>query len=148
MNFQKIVKIITGILGILGIVFLFMVVGAGDEEIKAAAAVGNYSKVSPLISLSQFILGIAVIATLIFSMIGLFSDGAKLKKALFSAVGFLVVLGIAYATSEGVETPMKDGEILSASGSRWVGTGIRMFYFLAVIAIGSMLFAGAKKLIK
>lgn len=148
MNFQKIVKIITGILGVLGIVFLFRVVGAGDEEIKAAAAVGDYSKVGPLISLSQFILGIAVIATLIFSMLGLFSDGAKLKKALFSAVGFLIVLGIAYATSEGVETPMKDGEILSASGSRWVGTGIRMFYFLAVIAIGSMLFAGAKKLIK
>ena len=55
---------------------------------------------------------------------------------------------IAFLFSSGVETPMKDGEILSASGSRWVGTGIRMFYFLAVIAIGSMLFAGAKKLIK
>jgi len=148
MNFQKIVKIITGILGVLGIVFLFRVVGAGDEEIKAAAAVGDYGKVSPLINLSQFILGIAVIATLIFSLIGLFSDGAKLKKAIFSVVGFLIVLGIAYATSEGVETPMKDGQVLSVSGSRWVGTGIRMFYFLAVIAIGSMLFAGVKKLIK
>ena len=43
---------------------------------------------------------------------------------------------------------MKDGEVLSATGSRLVGTGIRMFYFLAIIAIGSMLFASVKKLIK
>lgn len=148
MNFHKIVKIVTGILGVLGIVFLFMVIGSGDEEVKAAAAMGDYSKISPLITLSQVILGIAIIATLVFSLLGLFSDKEKLKKALFSIVGLLVVLGVAYATSEGVETPMKDGEVLSAAGSRLVGTGIRMFYFLAVIAIGSMLFASVKKLIK
>lgn len=148
MNFHKIVKIVTGILGVLGIVFLFMVIGSGDEEVKAAAAMGDYSKISPLITLSQVILGIAIIATLVFSLLGLFSDKEKLKKALFSIVGLLVVLGAAYATSEGAETPMKDGEVLSAAGSRMVGTGIRMFYFLAIIAIGSMLFAGVKKLIK
>ena len=148
MNFHKIVKIVTGVLGVLGIVFLFMVIGSGDEEVKAAAAMGDYSTVSPLITLSQVILGIAVVATLIFSLLGLFSDKEKLKKAVFSIVGLLVVLGVAYATSEGVETPMKDGEVLSAAGSRLVGTGIRMFYFLAIIAIGSMLFASVKKLIK
>jgi hypothetical protein len=43
---------------------------------------------------------------------------------------------------------MKDGEMLSTMGSRLVGTGIRMFYFLAIIAIGSMLLASVKKLIK
>lgn len=148
MNFHKIVKIVTGVLGVLGIIFLFMVIGAGDEEIKASAAMGDFGKVSPIISLSQVILGVAVIATLVFSLLGLFSDKEKLKKALFSIVGLLVVLGVAFATSEGVETPMKDGEVLSAAGSRWVGTGIRMFYFLSIIAIGSMLFASVKKLIK
>ena len=148
MNLHKIVKIVTGVLGVLGIIFLFTVIGSGDEEIKAAAAMGDYGKVSPLITLSQVILGIAVISTLVFSLLGLFSDKEKLKKAMFSIVGLLVVLGIAYATSEGVETPMKDGEVLSASGSRLVETGIRMFYFLSIIAIGSMLFASVKKLIK
>ncbi len=45
-------------------------------------------------------------------------------------IGFLIiVVGIAYASSSGVETPMKDGQILSASGSKWVGTGIRVFIF-------------------
>jgi hypothetical protein len=55
-------------------------------------------------------------------------------------------MGIAYATSTGVETPMKDGEMLSANGSRWVETGLRMFYLLAVLAIGSMVFFGGKKI--
>ena len=117
MNFHKIVKIITGILGLLGIVFLFLVILPGDEEIKSAASMGDFSKVAPLIGLAQAILVITVISTLIFSLLGLFSDKEKLKKALFSIVGLLVVLGVAYATSDGVETPMKDGEVLSAMGS-------------------------------
>ena len=56
------------------------------------------------------------------------------------------VVGVTGRT--GVETPLKDGEVLSASGSRWVGTGIRVFYYLAIIAIGAMVFASAKKLTK
>lgn len=148
MNFQKIVKIVTAALGVLGIVFLFRIIGAGDEEIKMAALMGDYSLVSPLVSIAQLTLLIAVLGTLIFSLLGLFSDAKKLKKALIS-VGFLgVIVLIAYASSTGVETPMKDGEILSASGSRWVGTGIRVFYYLAIIAIGAMALSGVKKLIK
>ncbi len=147
MNFQKIIKIIAFLLGALGLIFLFMVINAGDEEIKAAAAAGDYSAVSPLILLSNTTLIIAVVSTVIFSLVNLLSNGQKLKKSLSSIVALLVVLGVAYATSEGVETPMKDGEVLSAAGSRWVETGIRMFYFLAVIAIGSMIFSSIKKII-
>ena len=61
---------------------------------------------------------------------------------------FLFVILIAFLFSSGVETPMKDGEVLSASGARWVETGIRTFYFLTVIAIGAMVFSSVKKLIK
>jgi hypothetical protein len=43
---------------------------------------------------------------------------------------------------------MKDGEMLSASGSKWVGTGLYTFYFLAIIAIGTMIVTGAKKIFK
>ena len=42
---------------------------------------------------------------------------------------------ISYFLSDGIETPMKDGELLSASGSKWVETGIRVFYLLASIAL-------------
>ena len=147
MNFQKIVKIVAGLLGVLGVVFLFRIIAAGDEEIKMAASMGDFGTVSPLISIAQLILVVSVAATVIFSLITLFGDTVKLKKALIS-VGFLVVVvGLAYALSTGVETPLKDGEVLSASGARWVETGIRVFYSLAAIAIGAMAFSGVKSII-
>jgi len=147
MNFQKIVKIVAGLLGVLGVVFLFRVIGAGDEEIKMAASMGDYGTVSPLISIAQLILVISVAATVIFSLVTLFGDTQKLKKALISVAFLVVVVGLAYALSTGVETPLKDGEVLSASGARWVETGIRVFYYLGAIAIIAMVYSGVKRLI-
>ncbi|MDG1022713.1 MAG: hypothetical protein P8I42_08645 [Flavobacteriaceae bacterium] len=146
MNIQTIVKVISAVFGLLGAVFLFRIIGAGDEEIKMAASMGDFGAVSPLVTLSIAILAITVVITVLFSLLNLASSGQKLKKSLLFIGCFLVVMGIAYATSTGVETPMKDGEMLSANGSRWVETGLRMFYLLAVLAIGSMVFFGGKKI--
>ncbi|MEK9740069.1 MAG: hypothetical protein VW262_02665 [Flavobacteriaceae bacterium] len=147
MKIQTIVKIISAVFGLLGVIFLFRIIGAGDEEIKMAASMGDFGTVSPLVSLSIAILIITVLVTLFFSLINLASSKEKLKKSVIFIGCFLVVLGIAYAASTGVETPLKDGEVLSASGSRWVGTGLRMFYILAALAILSMVLSGAKKLL-
>tara|TARA_Y200000002_G_C22540247_1_gene603631 strand:+ start:434 stop:883 length:450 start_codon:yes stop_codon:yes gene_type:complete len=148
MNIQTIVKIISAVFGLLGAIFLFRIIGTGDEEIKMAASMGDFGTVSPLVSLAIAILSITVIVTLLFSLLSLASSPEKLKKSLIFIGCFLVVTGIAYATSSGVETPMKDGEMLSASGSRWVETGLRMFYILATLAVLSMVFSGAKKILK
>ena len=147
MKIQTIVKIISAVFGLLGVIFLFRIIGTGDEEIKMAASMGDFGTVSPLVSLSIAILIITVLVTLFFSLINLASSKEKLKKSVIFIGCFLVVLGIAYAASTGVETPLKDGEVLSASGSRWVGTGLRMFYILAALAILSMVLSGAKKLL-
>ena len=61
---------------------------------------------------------------------------------------FAMVILVAFLFSSGEETPMQDGEMLSASGARMVETGIRTFYFLTVIAVGAMAFHSIKKLIK
>ncbi len=148
MKLENIIKIICAVLGLLGVVFLFRIIATGDDEIKMAASMGDFGLISPLISLSMFIFFITVAATIIFSLINLASDTGKLKKAMVF-IGFLIiVVGIAYASSSGIETPMKDGEILSASGSRWVGTGIRVFYILASVAVLSMIAFGARNIIK
>ena len=147
MNIQTIVKIISAVFGLLGVVFLFRIIGVGDEEIKMAASVGDYGVVSPLVSVAIAILFVTIAITVVFSLINLASSPQKLKKSLLFIVCFIVVIGLAFAISSGLETPLKDGEILSASGSRWVEAGIRMFYILAVLAIGSMMFFGGKKLI-
>ena len=148
MNIQTIVKIISAVFGLLGAIFLFRIIGAGDEEIKMAASMGDFGTVSPLVSLAIAILSITVIVTVLFSLLSLASRPEKLKKSLVFIGCFLLVTGIAYAISSGVETPMKDGEMLSASGSRWVETGLRMFYILATLAVLSMVFSGAKKILK
>ncbi|PWH11611.1 hypothetical protein DEJ39_00130 [Bacteroidetes bacterium SCGC AAA795-G10] len=113
-----------------------------------AATSGDFTTVSPLVSLAIAILFITVSITLVFSILNLASSSKKLKKSLIFIGCFVVVTVIAYAASDGVETPMKDGEVLSANGSRWVGTGLRMFYILAALAILSMILSGAKKILK
>jgi len=81
MNIQNIIKIVSGVLGVLGVIFLLRIIGLGDEEIKMAASMGDYGSVSALVNLALFILGIAVIVTLIFSLVGLTSDSKKTKKS-------------------------------------------------------------------
>jgi len=148
MNFQNIIKTASGVLGVLGIIFLLRIMGLGDDQIKMNASMGDYSTVTPLISLALIILSIAIVVTVIFSIMNLASDPKKLKKAMIVSGLFLLVIAIGYALSEGTETPMKDGKVLSASGSRLVGTGIVSFYMLIAIAFGSMMFSGIKKIIK
>ena len=148
MNIQTIVKIISAVFGLLGVIFLFMIIGSGDEEIKMLASTGDFGTVTPLVNLAIAILSITVIVTVLFSLLNLASSPQKLKKSLIFIGCFLVVTGLAYVLSNGVETPMKDGEMLSAAGSRWVETGLRMFYILASLAILSMVFSGAKKILK
>ena len=145
MNSEKITKIVSALLGILGVVFLFLVLGKSSDEIKSAASMGDFSSVSPIVNLTFAVLFITISVTLIFSLLGLFSDKEKLKKALIS-IGFLIiVIGISYLFSSGEETILKDNELLSAQGSRLVETGIRTVYILGFIAILLMIISTIRK---
>ena len=148
MKIQNIIKIVSAIIGVLAAFFLLRIIGTGDEDIKIAASIGDFGAVSPLVELARIVLLITISVTLIFTLLGLFSDPAKLKKAAISVGLFSVVIVISYLISDGIETPLKDGEVLSASAARWVGAGIRTFYILAALAIGLMLFSGVTRIIK
>ena len=148
MKIQNIIKLISAIIGVLAAFFLLRIISTGDDDIKMAATLGDFSAVSPLVELARIVLIITIAVTLIFTLLGLFSDPAKLKKAAISVGLFLVVIAISYVLSEGIETPLKDGEVLSASGAKWVGTGIRTFYILSAVAISLMLFSGVSKILK
>tara|TARA_B100000003_G_C10924110_1_gene368486 strand:- start:460 stop:909 length:450 start_codon:yes stop_codon:yes gene_type:complete len=148
MKLQNIVNIVSALLGIIGVIFLLRIMGTGDEQIEIDASQGNYSLVTPIIELARIVLFLTIFVTLIFSLRGLFSNKEKLKKASISIGFFLLVIFIAYMVSTGVETPMKDGKILSENGSRWVGAGILVFYILFIIAIGLMFLSGLRKMLK
>ena len=148
MNIQKITTYVSAFLGILGLVFLALIISKGDDAIEMDAMQGEYGSVSLIILLAQIILGLTVAVTLLFSLKNLFSDKANLKKSLMTIGAFLAVFLIAFLLSSGEETPTKDGEFISAFEAKLVETGIRTFYFLTLIAIGSMLFSSVKKIIK
>jgi hypothetical protein len=146
MSIQKIVTYTAAVLGVVGLIFQITILSKGDDVIEMAAISGDYGVVSSMVSLAMIIIAIAVVLTLVFSVMNLTSDPAKLKKAMISIGAFLVVVFVAFLFSSGTETPLKDGEVLSASGSRWVETGLRTFYFLVVIAAGAMVYSGVRRL--
>ena len=147
MNIQKITTYTVAVLGILGAVFVLMIVAKGDDAIEMSAMQGDFGSVTPIILLAQIILAITILITVFFSIKNLASDKEKLKSSLMSIGAFLVVLIAAFIFSSGEETPMQDGAVLSANGARLVETGIKMFYFLTVIAIAAMSYGSVRKLI-
>ena len=148
MNLEKITRIGCIALGVLGMIFLSLVFFTGDDSIKMAAASGDYGVITPIILLSQIVLFIAVLVTLTFSLRGIAKDKTKMKNAIKSTSLFLLVVLVGFLLSNGVETPMRDGKVLSAMGSRLVGTGINVFFILTIIAVSLMVFPGTKKIFK
>jgi len=135
MVLHKILKILTLIIGVVALVmgiWLF----ATDKQ----------SLVQPMMMLTYVVFAIVLLLVAIFVIKDLFSG--NVKNTLISVGAFVVVVAIAYFLSDGTATEMKNGEMLTASESQWIGAGLRTFYILAAIAVGAMIFSGIKKLIK
>jgi hypothetical protein len=146
MDLQKLLKIVAIVIGVISIFFLGSIISTGDEAIKAGEASGT---IDVFMNVSYIILGIAVLVVLIFSVLNLVSNTAGLKNTLMGVGAFVVLALLCYfGFATGVETTLKDGDILSESGSKLVGAGLYLFYFLAVIAGGLMLGFGIKKMAK
>jgi len=149
MGLHKILKIVAGLLGIAGIIFLVMIITKGDDAIKAAAAAGDTSAVDPIAYIAYITLGVILLFVLFFVVVNLFSNPATLKSALINIGAFLLLFLIAYFVfANGVETPLRDGKMLSEGGSKLVGAGLYLFYILILIAGGLMLLSGVTKMIK
>ncbi len=139
MGLHKILKIVGMILGLIGVVLLAMIWMKGDDE-----AIANFqSGMDWYIYVAYIMFAIVLLFVLIFVLKGIIAGNVKKTLGIIGAFALIIVIGYVMAT--GIETEMKDGDILSASGSRWVGTGLYTFYILAIVAIGAMIFSGIKK---
>jgi hypothetical protein len=148
MNTQKIFTYLALALGVLGLILQAVILSQGDDSIKMNALAGDYGIVTTMVFLAIVILIITVALTLVFSFSNLAADKSKLRKAMISVGAFIAIVLIAFLFSSGTETSLKDGDMLSASGSRWIETGLRTFYFLVFIAVGSMLYPSIARLKK
>ena len=145
MNTHKIFTYTALALGVIGLILQVVILSQGDDIIKLNALSGDYGVISTMVTLALLVLAITVLLTLVFSFGNLASDRRKLNKALISVGAFAAVIIVAFLFSTGTETPLKDGDILSASGSRLIETGLRTFYFLVFIAVGAMLYTGLSR---
>lgn len=141
---NKIFNIIKIVFGVVGAILFIRILNAGDEAIEADASLQT-SVLAPFMWVSYIILGVTVLAVLFFAIKALFTG--NIKKTLLSLGGFILVIVISYAVSSGTETAMRDGDILSANGSRWVSAGLVAFYILAALAVLTMFLSSVRKII-
>jgi hypothetical protein len=130
MGLHKVLRIVVLILAVVGIVSLLMELFSGNG-------------LNLQLYVAYITLALTIFIVLVYVLKETFSG--NLKKTLMSLGAFILVVIIGYVLSQGVETEMRDGEMLSESGSKWVGTGLHTFYILAIVAIGSMIYSGIKK---
>lgn len=136
----KIAKILAIILSVIGLVLWVLIVQSDDNE----------GVISLMISLGLWLTVIIAGITLVLSLMGLASDGDKLKKALISVAAFALIIGISYvvfATGKDVDLQqMADRGIDVTEGTvKAVGAGLWSFYILAIVAVVAMVVGGFKK---
>lgn len=136
MNIHKIFKILAYVLAVAGIIFTGML------------ASGNESQIGNVLYVAYAVLGIVLAAVVLFTIYNTLSNPKNLKGTLAGVGAFALLALVSYLIANGVETPLKEGDVLSAGGSKLVGAALYLFYFLAAIAIVTMLVGSVKKMIK
>jgi hypothetical protein len=139
---HKIVKIVLLVIGLAGLICWFMLPG---REVPATEAIDN-GAMNTMFLLTYLLLAIAVIVSLLFTLKNLFSNPASLKKTLYIIVGLAVVVGISYAISSGTDVADEYKAMSDEATIKKIGMGLNVFFILTVVAVGSMLWGGLKKM--
>src|SRR5690554_483823 len=121
MALHKILKIIALLLSVAGVIFLAMIIGKGDE---AVAATGE--GVDGFLYVAYITFAITILFVLVFVLKGLLSG--NIKNTLISIGAFALIVIISYVLADGTPMQLREGDTLSASGSKWVDTGLYVFY--------------------
>ncbi len=136
MNLQKALTVAIAVISIIGLAFWVMIVKQGDDS----------SAIGMMLWLGKILVFAAAGIAIILSLKNILSNPAKIKVAGIAIVALLAIVGISYGLSSGQEVVSDTGELMvSESGSKLVGTGLRVFYLLIIIALVAMVVSGIKK---
>lgn len=143
---NKIVKIVLAVLGLISAILWYQL---PSRDVPAAEAAQS-GAMNLMFFITYFLLGIAVLVSLLFALMNLFSNPKNLKKALMIVGGFILVVAFAYVLADGTDIDLdemaKRGIPTTETTVKRIGTGLNMFFLLVLIAIGSMIFGGFKKM--
>ena len=90
------------------------------------------------------VLFIIVSSVLYFGIKNMIGNKSNLMDTLKGIGSFLALFVVCFLIASGEETLMREGKILSATSSKFIGAALIMFYSLIIIASGTMLFFGFK----
>ncbi len=145
---NKIVKIALVVIGVIAAIMWYQLPG---REVPNAEAVQS-TPLNIMFILMYLLLAIAVFFSLIFTLKNLFSNPRSLKRTLIFVGAFLLLVAVAYALASGTDVSIDEmaarGIDTSESTIRRIGTGLNVFFFLVIIALGAMAWGGIKRMSK
>lgn len=143
---HKIVKIGLLVIGLIGAALWFML---PEREMPPAEAAQS-GAINGMFIITYILLGIAVAASLLFTLKNLFANPKSLKKTLMVIGGFLLVVAIAYVLASGTDVSIEEmasrGIETSESTIKKIGMGLNVFFILTLIAVVMMVLPGLKNL--
>ena len=142
----KIVKIVLAVLGLIGVILWFQL---PSTDVPATEAIGSAS-MNFMFIITYLLLGLAILISLVFSLVNLFSNPQSLKKTLFVIGGFLLVMAISYGLATGTDVSIEEmagrGIQTSETTIKRIGMGLNMFFILTIIAVAAMIWGGVRKM--
>ena len=109
-----------------------------------AILVDNFIGIDIMMYTACIVLAIITLSVLVYTFKNVIDNKSSLISTLRGVGSFLMLFVILYFLSSGEEV-VKGGEVvLSATGSKFIGAGLYMFYSLAIIASLSMVYFGFK----
>ena len=134
MNSYKVIKYTALALSLLGVLFVLMI-----------QMMDMLQGIDYILFVAYIIMALIVSSVMFYSIRNIVSDKESLRSTLKTVGIFLVLFLICYfVLARGEETPLRDGKMLSAAGSKLISAALFMFYSLIAIASGAMLWFSFK----
>lgn len=124
----KVAKIGALVLGVLSVI-LWVLLSLSDSQNDV-----DSTPLFGLFFLTYLLLAICGLAVLVSGAINILSNPKALRKTLIYTGAFLVIVGLSYVFAGGKDTTEK-----------LVSTGLILFYILAIVAVGALVFANVKR---
>ncbi len=140
---NKILTVLKIVIGLVGAIFFIRILMADGNALEVDSELQN-SLLSPFITLAYIVLGLTVVLTLAFSIIGIVKG--NIKKTLLTIGAFAAVVIISFFSSTGEKIETSDG-VISAYASQWISAGLTIFYVLLAISILAIIASGVIKII-
>ena len=142
----KLLIIIPLVISVLAAIFTIVMFYKGDETVASDAGAQAVTIV-PLFYLTYFVLAVATLAALLFFVVQIIKGTVDLKKLGIGLGSFVLVIVISYVMASDA-VPVKFAETISSSTTKWVGTGLIMFYLLLALSVLGIIYSEVSRLFK